>query len=197
MYWKIKLAYLFSTWVQYNSSSSEHIALKLKLFLDIQVINTSIWRYTLVVIVCISHPVFLTFVSSNNFYTLKRFVNHCDKVFPAIWFILYLLQLSESAKMGQGEGEGAGSGKGNENLVRYHNHNVILLTRQCNVDVILLFSPQVWSIIWFLILWFVGFFVAGFCASFYILLIIFLPCFPGVKVRSGNSSVYKSFVKIG
>merc|ERR1712079_247569 len=61
----------------------------------------------------------------------------------------------ESAKMGQGEGEGAGSGKGNENLV--------------------------WSIIWFLILWFVGFFVAGFCAGFYILLIIFLPCFPGIK----------------
>ena len=133
MYWKIKLAYLFSTWVQYNSSSSEHIALKLKLFLDIQVITTSILRYThyqCISSLCISHPVLLIFVSSNNFYTLKRFVNHCDKVFPAIWFILYLLQLSESAKMGQGEGEGAGSGKGNENLVMYHNHNVILLTRQ-------------------------------------------------------------------
>ena len=57
--------------------------------------------------------------------------------------------------MGLGDGEGGGSGKGGSIL---------------------------WSIVWFLILWFVGFFVAGFCAGFYILLIVFLPCFPGVKV---------------
>jgi len=57
--------------------------------------------------------------------------------------------------MGLGDGEGGGSGQGSSNVG--------------------------WSIVWFLGLWFVAFPVAGFCAGFYILLIAFLPCFPGVK----------------
>lgn len=40
----------------------------------------------------------------------------------------------------------------------------------------------IWFIFWFLVFWFISFFVAFFCAGVYIILLIFVVCFPGLSV---------------
>ncbi|XP_065363770.1 uncharacterized protein LOC135957039 [Calliphora vicina] len=39
----------------------------------------------------------------------------------------------------------------------------------------------IWFIFWFLVFWFISFFLAFFCAGVYIILLIFVVCFPGLS----------------
>lgn len=51
----------------------------------------------------------------------------------------------------------------------------------------------IWFIFWLIILWFVSFFVAGISAFLYIIIYIFVVCFPGLSVSICENVKHKIF----